>query len=274
MTRSTIRTGNDFTGPGAEGIPEANDTPDINEETQDEQVTDTPNQEAETQNDTVEQDNSQPKTVEELQAELQNWQSRYENANQLIGRHSQELNELRQLKQQQEQEKPLTEEEKKENEQKFLDDFVKNPKEALERELQQREQASLIQKQQQEQFRNGNKDYVYNAVPQMDTLKNTILELAREDGIENATLQQLEDTIATDPLLAVSYAKRAVLKQELDNARNQGKQVVQKIAQNSKRAPVLKGGQSQTSKRDMTSSDIRNMSNEDLKARLKELGMS
>ena len=253
-----MSTGKVFTGTDMEtGASTEDATPDNTSETVDDTGT--------TEEGSTETEDSTP-TVEELLAENKKLQDRYENANQVIGRHSQELHDLRTFKTSAEQ-SPKDEKVTSED---YLNDFVKNPQEALAKELDKRENVAKQQKEYQDNIATQNSNYVYQQVPAMDNLKDTILELAREDGIENPTLKMLNDTISTDPLLAVSYAKRAVQKQQYDELKNNGKSTIEKIAKNSKKAPVTKST-SKAKEGDLTGSDIRNMSSDDINARLKEL---
>lgn len=207
--------------------------------------------------------------VEALKKELENYKNRYSNAEKLIGKHSQELHELRKFYQQMNQQKQSQPEV---DDSEFLDDFIKNPKEALAKELQRRDSEIETQRKQQEQWVSQNTQHVYQSVPDFDSLKDTILEIAREDGIENPTMDMLQQTVNTDPLLAIQYAKRASLKREIEQVRNKGKDTIKKIASNSKKTPTIKGKTQSSSSKELTDTQLRSMSREDIQNRLKELG--
>jgi len=208
--------------------------------------------------------------VEALRKELENYKNRYSNAEKLIGKHSQELHQLRQFYNQQLTQKQSQVEPEDNGE--FLDEFIKNPKDALAKELQRREQESYSQKQQQDNWVAQNTQQVYAQVPNFDELRNDILKVAIEDGIENPTMEMLQQTVDTDPLLAIQYAKRASLKREIERVQNKGKETIKQIASNSKKTPTIKGKSKSSSSKELTSSDLRSMPREEIQKRLKDLG--
>lgn len=208
--------------------------------------------------------------VDALKKELENYKNRYSNAEKLIGKHSQELYKLRQFYQQQQQQTQQSQNEEPDGE--FLDKFIKDPKKALAQELQRREAEIQHQRLQQEQWINKNTQHVYNSIPNFDDLKNDILEIAKEDGIANPTMEMLQQTVTTDPLLAIQYAKRASLKREIMNVQNKGKETIKKIASNSKKTPTIKGKSSSSSSKELTDAQLRSMPREEIQKRLKELG--
>jgi len=276
--RSELRNGQDF-DPQAFLKGDTQSQPVESEDTGDEMVEDTaedlPEEEQPTtevsepeEGDTGTEETSDD--VEALRKELENYKNRYTNAEKLIGKHSQELHQLRQFYNAQAQQKQSQGEPEDEGD--FLDDFVKNPKEALSKELQRREADIQQKRQQQDEWISNNTQNVYNSVPNFDELKSTILEIAKEDGIANPTETMLLQTVQTDPILAIQYARRASLKKEIESIRNKGKETIKKIASNSKKTPTIKGKSSSSTSKELTESQLRSMSREEIQTRLKDLG--
>jgi len=282
--RSEVRNGNDFDPQAFLNAEDTQSPPEPNEDTGDETVEETtqevdeispdveqpttevtePSQEGDTEMEETSDD------VEALKKELDNYKNRYSNAEKLIGKHSQELSQLRKFQQQQLQNQQQSQTEEPNGD--FLDDFVKNPQEALSKELQKRDNAIQQQRQKQEQWVNQNMQHVYNTVPNFDELKGAILGVGKEDGIAEPSLQMLQQTVQTDPLLAIQFAKRASLKKEMENIRNNGKETIKQIAKNSKKTPTIKGKQSASSSKEITDSQLRSMSRDEIQKRLTEMG--
>lgn len=210
------------------------------------------------------EETQEPSEIETVKSELSNWQSRYKNLEEVIGRQGKELGELRKIKKQTES--------TPESEQEFLDKFIKSPKQALEEELGRRESEAGEQQRQAQEFKQNNRNFVYSAVPNMDKLSETILQLAKEDGIENANMEMLNETVISDPMLAIAYAKRALLKQEIESLRSKNGDTLKKIASNSRKTQPLTGTHSANTKEEISRKDVRNLSTEEIRARLKELG--
>ena len=204
----------------------------------------------------------------ELKKELDNWKNRYENAQHLIAKHGTELGQLRQLVQQLQDQKP----QKEEDEAEFLDTFVQNPKAAIAKELQKREAEVLQRKQHQEQLNQQNLQYVQNSAPDFDNYKQDILEVAKLDGIKNASMDMLNHTLYNDPILALQFYHRAKLMRENNELKTKGKNVVKQLATNSKKTPTLTSGNSKkSSKVGLTDKEISNLSDKQLQELLKQL---
>ena len=196
------------TGQEVDESPEVEET-EANAEVEETEVDENATEASEPDEGDTEQAEETSDDVEALKKELENYKNRYSNAEKLIGKHSQELHELRKFYQQQQQAPKQNQPVAPEDDADFLDSFVKNPKEALMKELQRRDEEINNQRMQQEQWIAQNTQHVYNSVTNFDELKNDILAVAKEDGIENPTMEMLNQTINTDPLLAIQYAKRA-----------------------------------------------------------------
>jgi len=206
--------------------------------------------------DAATQEDSQEKeevTLESLQKQLEEANKRYDNLQSLNGRQSQELGELRKFQKEQlakQQEKPDVEET---NPDEFIDKFVKNPQEQVVQMLQrqlEKQKAAQQQEQleQQERYRN-NFEYVKQQVPEIQNLRQGILDVAKEMGENDVQDHMIDSAIVNNPYLVAAYGKIAQLKSQLANASNKGSEMLKKVANASKRTSTVsaKSGKASTS---------------------------
>lgn len=221
------------------------------------------------ENDTPEEESEETiKTqLETMKKELATWQNRYKNAESLIGRHSNELNQLRQFYAQHSQK---VDSKQNEDSGEFLENFVKNPKQALEAELNRRNEALLQQQMQHRTIVENNIQSVKQAIPNYVELADTVLEIAKQDGIASPTYEMFEQTVANDPLLAIQYLRRAQMQVELQQFKNKSKETIKKISNNSLKPKNIKSSAPQKSEEQFTNDDIAAMSDEEIKAYLKK----
>lgn len=170
----------------------------------------------------------------ELEAKVAELTKRYENATQLIGRQGQELGELRQLRAQTEVPKPAPK-----SKEEALDDFVKDPVKAIQEEIARREFTKQQEQLAAQTIWNRNQERLAQAVPNLDSLVPTILEIAKADGVQNPTPQMWVETMRTNPEVAFLYAKRAQDRLAYAQASNKGGDVLRKAAAATKRGPTL-----------------------------------
>lgn len=204
--------------------------------------------------------------------EYKKLEDRYKNLEKLLGRQSNEIGYLRKLAQEREEAKLKSEEQPL-----TLDNFVKDPQKAIEAELSKRQSQDQRRRMEEETVLRGNVETVYNAIPNFDNLKNEILTIAKEeDGIDNVSLQMIDATISRDPVLAISYAKRALMKQKYEGMLKNGKATIEKAASATKNGPSVGAKSSVASKGDKkvtyTQEQLQKMSSEDLKKALREMG--
>jgi len=200
--------------------------------------------------------------VEAVKAELAKLAERYKNAERKITQQGEELKSYR---------KAVPPPEVKDSKAQ-LDDFVKDPQKAIIAEIERREQEKANILAQQHEVYSANRNIVYSKIPNLDTLKETILVLAKEDGVENANIAMLEETINQEPMLAIAYAKRAELVSKYEKQLKTGKETLTKVAQASKKgAPITSGTGTTSTNRSLSSKEIRGLSNAELDKRLAEL---
>jgi len=225
-------------------------------------------EESNTQEDTPSQEESTSETsLGEITTELETMKQRYANAQQLIGKHSSELHQLRQFYAEHQQRQTQAPEEKGE----ILDEFIKDPRATLEKEFVRRQQLENQQRQIESQRIAQNTQYVDSQIPNKDTLNNLVLEIAKQDGIANPTMDMLNQSIQTDPVLAVSYYRRAQLLAELRETKTKGKKTIDTIAKNSRKPSQLNSNVS-TSKQTFSYSDkeLSSLSDAEFKALMKQ----
>jgi predicted RNase H-like nuclease (RuvC/YqgF family) len=209
-------------------------------------------------------------TVVDTKKELETWKSRYENANRKIGQQGTELHQLRQMVTQLQQQ--FEAKNNPQDESKFLDEFIKNPKQALAEEIQRRELQKTSQNVEQQRLEQQNIDYIYQHVPDFDSLKNDILEVAKEDGISNADMKMLEISMRTDPLIVVQFSKRAKLLKELRDTKQKGQSTLKKIASNSRKTQPIANVPNQSPKT-LNDKELSSLSDAEFKALLKKYNM-
>jgi hypothetical protein len=207
--------------------------------------------------------------VDDPKKELETWKTRYDNASRTIGRQGTELHQLRQMVTQLQQQ---FEAKNPQDDSKFLDDFIKNPRDLIAKELQRREQQTVSQNIEQQKAEQQNIDYIYQNVPDFDSLKNDILDVAKEDGIEGANIQMLEISMKTDPLLVVQYSKRAKLLRELRDTKQKGQSTLKKIASNSRKTQPIANVPNQSSKT-ISDKELSSLSDSEFKALLNKYNM-
>jgi hypothetical protein len=214
-------------------------------------------------------ENTEP-DVDSLKSEVETYKNRYSNLEKLLGKQSQELGELRKFY----QDFQKNQSQSVETDEGYVDAFIKNPKQAIQQEIARRDAESQQARIQENESVTTNLNQIYQAVPNFDQLKETILEIAKnEDGIAQADMNMLEITLKTDPLYAIMYAKRAQLKQQLEATKSNGKKVVDQLSKNSQRPQPVKAGVPSVSKDSLSSEDIANMSDKELKIAMKKYGL-
>jgi hypothetical protein len=209
--------------------------------------------------------------VDDPKKELETWKTRYDNANRTIGRQGQELHQLRQMVTQLQQQ--FEAKNGPQDDTKFLDDFIKNPKQALAEELQRREHQKTTQTIEQQKAEQSNIDFIYQNAPDFDTLKNDILEVAKGDGIHGANLQMLEISMKTDPLYVLQFYKRAQLLRELRNTKQKGQSTLKKIASNSRKTQPIANVPNQSQTKTISDKELSSLSDSEFKALLKKYNM-
>lgn len=200
-----------------------------------------------------------------LSQKLEQLQKQFAASQQFITKQSMELQKLHTLrKQAQPQEKV--------NSKEFLNSFVEDPQKALEEEMNRREQARAEKVEASNQTYQGNLNMVLQAVPNIDALIPAMLEELASDGVQNPTVEMVRASIATEPHLVLNYAKRAAYKAQLTQTEQKGKQILEKVANGSKKAPTPQGKSLPPAKeRSISPRDLRNMSDAELDKLYKEL---
>lgn len=201
--------------------------------------------------------------------EYKKLEERYKNLEKLMGKQSQELGQLRKFYQE-----TAKKEEPKADDKPFLDRFVAEPEKALQEEFERRERSKMEKIEAERQIITTNVSRVYESVPEFDKLVGTIIELAKEDGVESPTTEMVSETVKVDPILAIQYAKRAIMKQKYEEALSKGKKVVENMAKGSQQQKqITKSNSSNNSVPKLTSKDITKLSDTELKEMLKKFNL-
>lgn len=217
-------------------------------------------------------DSEEKKPAEEKPAE-DPWEVRYKNLDKVFQRQAQEIGELRKMVMKQVGTPTESSGEPPQKDPKYLDKFVADPQAAIQAELDRRAAIESAKQMQEAEVARQNIASVYDKVPDFDSLRQTILELAKEDGLENPTMENIDYSLKFEPIVAMQYAKRAKLAQQLAAASNKGKEMIDKMAKGSRQAPVVTGKTGvSVSKEKLTAEDIHSMSDADLKAYLAKKG--
>lgn len=148
---------------------------------------------------------------------------------------------------------------------KFLNDFVENPTKALEAEMERREQEKAKANEEVNANYQTNLQMVLQAVPNIDALIPSMIEELVADGVQNPSIDMIKASIQTEPHLVLNYAKRAAYKQQLVQTEAKGKQMIEKVANGSRKAPTTQGKSLAPQKeKTISSRELRNMSDEEL----------
>lgn len=220
---------------------------------------------------------TQTVTLEDLQSQLEESNKRYQNLQSLNGRQSQELGELRKFQKEYLEKQNNSAEDNQMGDDEFIDNLVKNPQkqisQVLQKEIERRESLKMQQETEQAEVYKTHSEYVSQQVPELQSLRPTILEVAKELGTENPQDYMIDQSIVQNPDLVVAYAKIAQLKTELDNASKKGPEMLKKVAAASKRGGTIsaKSGKASTSAQNTFSGDPTQLSDDALRKALSEL---
>jgi hypothetical protein len=153
----------------------------------------------------------------------------------------------------------------------FLNDFVSDPVKALEAEMERREQSKQENAQSEVAQYNSNLQMVTQAVPNLDSLIPLMMEELSADGIQNPSIEMIKESIKTEPHLVLSYARRADYRAKLTATEQTGKQIIEKVANGSKKAQPIGGKSIGPQKEVSIPKNLRNLSDEELAGIFKKM---
>ncbi len=159
---------------------------------------------------------------------------------------------------------------------KFMDEFVANPAEKFQAEMDRRDNMRRGQEMERQQLYAQNIQMVKQRVPNLAELQPTILELAKEVmDISNPTPDMIDEAIRDNPALVVMYGKLAEARKDLAQAKKSGPDMLKRVAKATKKGGSVTGasGQSSNGRQNGIASaqDLMSMSDEDIRASLKKL---
>lgn len=207
---------------------------------------------------TDEEPKEEPQTPDEIASikqELEKLQKMYRDSQTFNGRLTNEIGQLRKALEVKAEPPP-----KKLD----LDTFVADPAEAIRQELDKRNKEEEAKREQQNEVIRNNVSVVINHVPEFEQLIDTIIEIAKEDGL-TADRETVLNTARFEPVLAVQYAKRAKDRQKYAGKINDNKRVLDNASKLSNRtAPPKTSSVVNTQKRSLTTKEIKAMSTKEL----------
>lgn len=209
---------------------------------------------------------------------VDHWKTRYANLEKAfsrqgteIGQTRKEINELRKMLEGKTSSSNTTTTDS--NPKKPLEELISDPGKFVQEQLLVNELKKREEAEQQMAVQQSNVETVYSTVPEIDSLTDIVLELAKKDGVPNPTKELWISTIRTDPYNAILYARRAKEYKELSEAANRNKKVIKNIANGSRNAPLVTGssGLSTTGKQDISLEDVDGLPTAELKRRIAAL---